>query len=80
MTTKQSIPHTNQDKRSCPHNDRFHIQSVNLIDRSTLVYNNVGAREIRETWDVNFESSFIFLSAKVNIIYASVDLPIKLTD
>ena len=36
-STYRSIPHTNQDKRSCPHNDRFHIQSVNLIDRSTLV-------------------------------------------
>ena len=37
-STHRSIPHINQDKRSCPHNDRFHIQSVNLIDRSTLVY------------------------------------------
>ena len=38
LPTKRSIPPTNQDKRSCPHNDRFHFQSVNLIDRSTLVY------------------------------------------
>ena len=36
-STYRSIPHTHQDKRSCPHNDRFHIQSVDLIDRSTLV-------------------------------------------
>ena len=21
----RSVPHANQDKRSCPHNDRFHI-------------------------------------------------------
>ena len=41
---KRSIPQTNQDKRSCPHNDRFHIQSVNLIDRSTLVYQYIGPR------------------------------------
>ncbi len=47
MTTKQSIPHTNRDKRSCPHNDRFHIQSVNLIDKSTLVYNNVSGPRLR---------------------------------
>ena len=43
-STYRSIPHTNQDKRSCPHNDRFHIQSVNLIDRSTLVYTYIGPR------------------------------------
>ena len=41
-STYRSIPQTNQDKRSCPHDDRFHIQSVNLIDRSTLVYYYIG--------------------------------------
>ena len=34
---KRSIPQTNQDKRSCPHNDRFHIQSVNLIDTTLVI-------------------------------------------
>ena len=47
-STYRSIPHTNQDKRSCPHNDRFHIQSINLIDRSTLVYNNVSGPGLSE--------------------------------
>ena len=60
--TDRSNPHTNQDKRSCPHNDRFHkpirindpahitidstYQSVNLIDRSTLVYTYTGPRAL----------------------------------
>ena len=44
LPAQRSIPQTNQDKRSCPHNDRFHIQSVNLIDRSTLVYTYIGPR------------------------------------
>ena len=63
--TARSNPHTNQDKRSCPHNDRFHkpirindpahitidstYQSVNLIDRSTLVYTYTGPRVPRRT-------------------------------
>ena len=38
LPTYRSVPHINHDKWSCRQKERFHIQSVNWIDRSTLVY------------------------------------------
>ena len=73
LTTDRSIPHTNQDTRPCPQNDRFHIQSVNLIDRSTLVYTYIGPMAPESVHFDNFLSFslifFHFLSVPLIFLY-----------
>jgi len=42
----------NPPQQSDPLDDRIHFQSVNLIDRSTLVYNNVSGPHLRRASEV----------------------------